>query len=73
MSEVNVAKYSGEVLRRLINENYDTQEDFAYEFGLELRTVSRYINEEKLTNSVVIQQLAMHFKVPMREFFPEDA
>ena len=64
-------KVAGLVLRRLILENYKTQEDFSYDFGADLRTVNRYINQgiNKLTT---IQELAMFFKVEWRLFFDSE-
>ena len=71
VNEIDVAYYSGEVLRKLINENYPSQEEFAYDFGADLRTISRYINEGGLTKTYKIQELAMFFNVSMKEFFPD--
>ena len=36
---------AGEKLRKLINENYTSQEDFAFEYGCDVRTISRYVNQ----------------------------
>ena len=44
MSKVDATRFAGEVLRRLIKENYSSQEEFAFEFGADVRTISRYIN-----------------------------
>lgn len=70
MSDIDATKYAGEVLRRLIKDNYPSQEEFAFEFGADIRTVSRYINEG-IGKVLTIQELAMFFNVSLREFFPD--
>lgn len=68
MSVSNYALLAGNKLRILIEDNYSTQEEFAYDYGLELRTVSRYVN--KGINKVgTIQELSEFFQVPFEEFF----
>ncbi len=69
MSNLNLHLYAGETLRGLIKENYATQEDFAFEYGLELRTVSRYINQG-IKRTDIIEDLADFFDVSWTEFFP---
>ncbi len=71
MSEINYALQAGKTLRRLINENYETQEEFSYDYGLELRTVNRYINGG-IGKVATIQELAEFFNVPFTDFFKED-
>ncbi len=68
MSELSPQQIAGKNLRRLIQDNFASQEDFAYEYGLELRTVSRYINNG-INKIDAIQQLANFFKVDFIEFF----
>lgn len=70
MSKVNAARFAGEVLRRLIKENFPSQEEFAFEFGTDIRTVSRYINKG-ITKVTTIQELAEYFSISIKEFFPE--
>ena len=62
-------KKAGNTLRRLIQENYATQEDFAYEYGADLRTISRYINNG-INKVNIIQELALFFGVAFTDFFP---
>ena len=62
---------AGKTLRRLIQENYPSQEAFAYEYGLDIRTVSRYINRG-INGVDVIQALADHFGVSFLDFFPDN-
>lgn len=68
MSDINYALLAGKRLRLLIEENYATQEDFAYDYGMDLRTVSRYINSG-ISKVPTIQELAEFFKVPFTDFF----
>jgi len=70
MAKENITgKITGANFRRLLKENHMTQQAFADHYGMELRNVSRWINEEKLTNIMDIQALADYFDVPFSEFF----
>ena len=68
MEKIDQSRRAGEVLRRLINENYTSQEEFAYDFGAELRTVNRYINNG-INKVSTLQELAEFFGVSITEFF----
>ncbi len=68
MSRMEASRIAGETLRRLIRENYATQQDFADDYKLEIRQVSRYVNEG-ISKVNVIQELAEFFQVDMVEFF----
>lgn len=68
MSELDLALCAGKRLRQLINENYSSQEEFAYDYGLEIRTVSRYINNG-INKVNIIQELSEFFCVPFTSFF----
>lgn len=70
MTKVDAAKYAGEVLRRLISENYSSQEEFAFEFGTDIRTVSRYINSG-ITKIHTLQELALFFDIGIKDFLPD--
>ena len=59
---------AGQKLRQLISENFRSQEEFAERYGMELRSVSRYINQG-INKVDVIQELADFFKVDFLEFF----
>lgn len=61
---------AGMNLRRLIQENYPSQEAFAVAYCAELRTINRYINSG-INKIDVIQELAYHFDVDFMEFFKE--
>ena len=70
MAKENITgKITGANFRRLLKENHMTQQAFADHYGMELRNVSRWINEENLTNIMDIQALADYFDVPFSEFF----
>jgi len=68
MSNYDAAKHAGLVLRKLIRENYSSQEAFAEDFGAEIRTVSRYINQG-INKVSALQELADFFGIGMENFF----
>ena len=61
-------RQAGETLRRLIQENYSSQEEFAYERHFELRTVNRWINNG-INKINIVQELADIFGVEFKDFF----
>ena len=68
MIELTPQKCAGEVLRKLILENYPSQEEFAFDFGTDIRTVSRYINNG-INKINTVQELAEFFQVDFTYFF----
>lgn len=70
MTNLTPQMKAGQKLKKLINENYSSQEEFAFEYGCDVRTVSRYVNQgiEKIG---IIQDLAMNFGVDFMSFFAE--
>lgn len=70
MSEIDAMKYAGEVLRKLIKDNYKSQEDFAFEFGTDIRKVSRWINNG-INKVSTLQELAERFNAPLKYFLPD--
>lgn len=68
MSKVDASKQAGLVLRRLIQENYPSQEEFADDFGTDIRTVSRYVNQG-INKVSVLQELADFFQIELWNFF----
>ncbi len=68
MSNFDGMKNSGKYLRKLIQENYSTQQEFADDFGMEIRSVNRYINEG-IPKPRAVQELAEFFHVPMYMFY----
>lgn len=61
---------AGQNLKRLIKECNMTQEQFAFEYGMDLRTLNRYINEG-LKKTYLIAEFADYFCVAITEFFKE--
>lgn len=70
MTQLPLRQKAGNALRRLIQENYATQEDFAYDYGLDVRSVSRYVNSG-ISKIDTIQELASFFMVDYTEFFKD--
>lgn len=68
MADLSYALIAGQNLKQLIKENYSAQEDFAYDYGAEIRTISRYVNQG-INKIDVIQELAEFFDVPFEYFF----
>lgn len=68
MADLSYALIAGQNLKQLIKENYSSQEDFAYDYGAEIRTISRYVNQG-INKIDVIQELAEFFNVPFEYFF----
>ena len=60
---------AGANLKRLIkNSKYKTQEEFAFEFGTDVRTVGRWIRGG-INSLATIQQIAAFFDVDALAFF----
>ncbi len=58
---------AGANLKRLIKESkYKTQEEFAFEFGADVRTVGRWVNQgiDKLS---IIEQIAEFFDIDVSD------
>ena len=68
MSKLSPQMQAGQRLRELIAENFDSQEEFAYEFGADVRTISRYVNQG-INKVDVIYELADWFGVEFKSFF----
>lgn len=68
MNDIDFSLNAGKVLKRLIRDNYDTQEEFAYDFGTDIRTVSRYVNQG-INKVSVLQELASFFRISITDFF----
>lgn len=68
MTNFSLQMKAGQKLRELIVDNYESQEDFAYDFGADVRTISRYVNNG-INKLDVIQDLADFFGVATTEFF----
>lgn len=61
-------QYASRRLRELIYENYGRQEDFAIDFGIDIRTLSRYLNNG-INNLDLIDEFALFFNVERKTFF----
>ena len=62
---------AGANLKRLIRESkYRTQEEFAFEFGTDVRTVGRWIRGG-INSLATIQQIAAFFDIDALAFFSE--
>ncbi len=62
MNEKDAALFAGDVLRQLIKENFPSQEEFAYEYHADIRTINRYINEgihPRLNTTKTVLQLLL--------------
>lgn len=68
MDNMDASIKAGKCLRFLIEQNYSTQEEFALEFGAELRTVNRWINQG-ISKIDTIQEIAHHFGLTFIGFF----
>ncbi len=71
MEKLSPQEIAGRKLRKLIQENYTSQEEFAFEYGTDIRTVSRYINNG-INKINAIQELADFFNISFVEFFKEE-
>ncbi len=71
MDRLPLEQIAGEKLKRLIKENYKSQQDFADDYGLDIRSVNRYINNG-ITKLPTIQELALFFHVDFMYFLTLD-
>ena len=71
MGELSPQLKAGNALRKLIEENYPSQEEFANDYHADIRTISRYINNG-INKIDVIQDLAEKFDVPFEYFFKDN-
>ena len=70
MTNNDASLKAGNYLRCLIQDNYVTQEEFSLDFGAELRTVNRWINQG-IHKIDLVQQLAAFFEVDFLDFFKD--
>lgn len=70
MVKLSPQQIAGKKLRYLIQENYPSQEEFAFEYGTDIRTVSRYINIG-INKVATIQELTDFFGISFLDFFKE--
>ena len=67
MSDASITIAVGIALKSLIKKNYSSQQAFADDFGVELRTVSRYVTEG-IRNVEVIQEIADFFDMDLIDY-----
>lgn len=67
MSKENTALKFGHLLKRLIRDNYDSQEEFAYDSGYDIRTISRYVNNG-INKTSTIEEIASIFDMDFFTF-----
>ncbi len=68
MNNLSPQMKAGQKLRILIAENCSSQEKFAFDYGADVRTINRYINEG-INKLDVIQSLADYFGISFEEFW----
>ncbi len=61
---------AGKNLRRLLRDINITQEEFAFQYGADVRTVNRYINKG-IPKVSTIQEIAEYLDVDFLEFWKE--
>lgn len=57
-----LSKIAGENLKQVIKVKYITQGDFAFDFGVEMRTLSRWLNNG-ITNLDTLQQITEFLQI----------
>jgi len=68
---MNIQLLAGKKLKKLIKEYYTSQEEFAFDFGCDVRTINRYINNG-INKIDIIQEFAEKFDVPFEYFITND-
>lgn len=71
MGNYDASKQAGEKLRQLIQQNYASQEEFAADFGTDVRNVSRYVNNG-INKISLLQELAAFFHISIIDFLTSD-
>lgn len=67
MRNIDYSVAAGAALRYLIKKNYSSQQEFADDFGVELRTVNRYVTTG-IGKIVTIQEIADFFGMDLPEY-----
>ena len=71
-NEISLSLIAGINLKRLIRSSkYRTQENFAYEFGAEIRTVSRWLNAG-IKNIDTLEEIADFIEVDVVELLKRE-
>ena len=70
-NEISLSLIAGINLKRLIRSSkYRTQENFAYEFGAEISTVSRWLNAG-VKNIVTLEEIASFLEIDVFELLKQ--
>lgn len=64
------AEIAGKNLKRFIKEANITQEDFAYEYGTDVRTISRWVNGG-IDKTSIVEELAIKLGKSFFDFYVE--
>lgn len=67
MRRISYAVAAGLALKHLMKENYASQLDFAEHFGVDLRTVNRYV-AVGINKMVTVEEIADFFDMDLIEF-----
>lgn len=67
MKNIDCSIAAGIALRYLIKKNYSSQQEFADDFGVELRTVNRYVTTG-IGKITTIQEIADFFGMDLPEY-----
>ena len=67
-----LSRIAGDNLKKIIKQsNYKTQEEFAYAFGAEIRTVSRWLNGG-IKNLDTLQEIAEFLNIDVLSLLKEE-
>ena len=67
MKNIDYSIAAGAALKYLIKKHYSSQQEFADDFGVELRTVNRYVTTG-IGKIVTIQEIADFFGMDLPEY-----
>lgn len=67
MSNSSYSIAAGFALKHLIRERYTSQMEFAEDFGVELRTVTRYVTKG-ISKMVTVEEIADFFEMDLLDF-----
>lgn len=67
MSNISYSIAAGFALKHLIREHYASQQEFAEDFGVELRTVTRYVTTG-IGKMMTVEEIADFFEMDLLDF-----
>lgn len=68
MTHIDYKLAAGAALKCLIKKRYASQQEFADDFGIDLRTVNRYVTIG-LSDTIKIQEIADFFDMDLIQYF----